>query len=1683
MSNKGSAAQTGGLGTNFEQIVQTAFLTTLIIRGNVPCFPASQVTEVAFQTTNRGYETDDTLVIAKSQLAEHRLLIECKNNITFSLNDKFQKVINAFWKDYNNPQLFDRAKDRLLVIKSGLNNEERNHIKTLFNWARSHATAEDFILEVDRINVKSNKLRIFRESLKIANNNNSLSDKELWEFLKCFDVLEYDCLNDGSVDKASFLNLIKLCKSPHTLLNENEIWNCVLAYVSKLNPQGGSITLESIKNEDFYSRHFDNEKLHSCKEAVKKLKSDSQKILAPLTNEIGDKLHLPKLDERVKILESINNNQITVVTGKPGVGKSSIIKEVFEKDLPNASTFVFRADEFSQLTIANTLSSRGINETIEDIFSCLALIPEKIIFVDSLEKLLEADKECAFIELLELVKNKGIKLICSCRRYALELIQLKFKINDWNIFELPVLTEDELKIVFEHFPYLKNIARNEKVKMLLQYPKYLDFTVRAFKNTNSDNSEITLFDFKNKLWNELVANESHKREGLPLKREKAFMEIAVKRAKEMQLFTKANDLDEQALLLLEKDNIIFQSNESRKYAPTHDILEDWALVKYVEEKVEDYPEPNELFVNLGNEPAIRRAFRLWVEDNLDDDSGKIYELVRASLKQEINERYWSDEILIAILKSDDCSMFFRNFETELLGNMATLLFRCIHLLRTCCKETNTSEKGFSQAIPIGSGWKSVVIFIAKHIENLDQLDYIVRRLIVDWQIRVTSTKYSPKIQELQSAKKIVLHFLKNHNNRDLTQVLYNLASISKQEIESLINRALTNVEDIDSYDFREYYKDVISICISGSNNDILIKELPEFVVETATKYWKLPIKDVKPKLKIESQYIVYKEKPSSVYDIACWGFNNRNNFYPPNIYKTPLYGLLKFHPKIGLNFLVDILNYSIEFYLKADCDKQEMIQVEIELNDGTKLKQWGNTLLWSAYRGGSMTNKLLESLLMSLEKYLLETAALSTPSSRNELKFAFNFLLQHSNNVATTAVLTSVLIAYPEEVEDEMLPLLSCREFYEWDSNRATDFIQNAIKDDKFPLAQKERMESNMLPHRKKYFRGLIDFIRAFQFEIKTLNDKIHNIFDKLHEDNDGNDVYWTKVLTEIDIRRSVIHVVNKEKGEVYILPDYDEDVKAIINSEEKKESTKASKYGFTLKDAYMEKKALNAKVWREMYTYYLKKERRDAGIDRPVSLAIIGLRDLNNKLKSEQKLWCLETLKNTIDKILIDVYGTKEVIIDYPVSEMIRPFEKEITLMSFQYLFTYSKSQKETNQIILSLCKILVAPYNYQIGISLKYIRSTLFGKFPKESKRVWCFLVKYSKFEKTNHENIEERKQKEEAFFKEYLTSKDISIDIEKLDFKTHEACYLALAFAIIPYETEDTLLLKFIERFCNLFFKHLALKETNFGSATKNEKKFKHEGMYLAEDQIPSLLIHTNRTLSKTIIDLMLKPLETEELYRKEFCRISSKIIEHTLYRFDHVIEYSDNVSLTKKVLDDFWFNWKYIFDKIKNSIQYTITINGYFDISDWRFIEEPDVKKMFYHQITKALLFDVKLVKHVYHLNKFEGQNEFYYQMVRTIGTSKSRSIINFFSTAGEQTFLPKGISWLVEIFKDHPRMMYPLSSPSAERMINRLYYNHITKIKSNKKLIEDYLWILNKMVDSGSSQAYLIREQVITYKNV
>lgn len=1691
MSDKGSVFQTGGGGTNFEQSIQTAFIVTLIIHGNAPCIPNSEVIEVAFQTKNRKYATDDLLAIAKSPLGAHRLLIQVKHNISFTAdNDTFKEVIKAFWLDYNNTSNFDKTQDKLIVIKSSMTKDERNHLKSLFNWAVNHATEVDFLSEVNRIKGKKERLEVFRQLLKEANGNTALSDKELWEFVKCVDVLEYDFLNQGSVDETYFLNLIKLCKDKNSTANEKEIWDSIFSFAAILNKDGGSVTIESIKQKDFF-KHFDTAKLSPYFKAVEKLKSDSKEILRPIKLTIGkgeNEFHLPKQDARDKVLESVSTFQFTIITGKPGVGKSAEVKEFLEKEFSAASVFVFRADQFNEPTIANVFSSQGVNETIHDIFSCVSLIPDKIIFIDSLEKLLEANPECAFKQMLALLKDfPDIKIISSARRYSIELITLKFGIDkkDLGVVDIPPLDESELNSVAEKFPQLKTVLKNDKIKKLLQSPKYLDFAILALNKTSDDYSNVSMTEFKNKLWNSLVVDAGNIKNGLPIKRENAFMEIAVKRAKEMKLFTKPVDSDAEAIVQLENDEIVFQENQNRRYSPTHDILEDWALVKYVSSKFEEYSEPKELFNNLGNEPAIRRAFRLWVEDYLDDESSKINDFIRASIKDQSIERYWADEILVAVLKSDNSSLFFETFETDLLEGTAALLKRCIHLLRTCCKETDLAYTDVLFLTPTGSGWISVIHFIEKHLLKLDSLRFSICEFLSDWKNRIGRKNSPPKDEELLAAKNIVLYLLAKVESGDeswqqefvrdkpieLVKILYNLATISKSEIESLIDRAFEDKNDRSSWKLNSFYKSVIENCLTGIGNFRLISAMPELIVKTAWREWKY----VQPKENPETEGRFRFVGMNRLRDEECWGIRDKHSFFPAGIYKTPFYNLLFYHPIIGLEFIIDFINYSVEFYVNADCEyKHKISQVEIELNDGTIIKQWAAWELWAAYRGSSVTNYALESLLKSLEKHLFDTAAYKTEVSKKNLKFMFNMLLKRSNNVAITSVLNSVTIAYPEIVEEEMLPLLKVEEFYDWDLSRALQESSSmAIYDNKIPFSQEETVKSNQLPHRKKYTRGLSDFITNYQFNIGKLNPQIHELFDKLQKKIKPDDVIWKKRLSEIDIRKWEVKPYDEKLGGFVVQPQYEKEVIELMNSNQDyfKTQKTAIEYSNLILKAYEGKQAIDFKKWKELYKYYSKSNNAGLHFDRPITLAHIGIDEFSASLNKKQRKWCLETLASSIVTILQHYLNR-----NYELNRSFNLMEVEIALSSFHLILKNISDEKDRNGLIGLMIYMLFAPFeNYEIDKITKYVREVFFKQFPDEAKRVWLGLIKYSIFRKDNpyfydHQDpqrMDKVKMKEEAFIEKVSADKKLKLDTSEISLENCEGYVLARVLVIGRYDSADKDFEEFTNHMLPLILNDLT-KEQNFSyNRTMQSRNFHHESISDIEQYLGDLLLNANHVFAKSVLNTLVVSAFNSDAKnrfgRDDINEFVSMTLDYVVLKLYDNGNLNNETQIYSKQLINFWKLWEFLRESTIENINHILTKKLLLDV--------------------RYLLFDYNGFPYEVNWKALDGKKEFYKKLVSERGGTYSSSVVNVFSTIGGKEFLPDGISWLVEIYKANVNTTLSLLSPAAERMIKNIFYNYISKIKTNKSLIEDYVWILDRMVDLGSSEAYMFRENVITYKSL
>ncbi len=1682
MADKGSVFQKGGGGTNFEQAIQTAFLTTLIIRGNAPLNFANEIIEVAFQTTNRGYETDDLLVVAKSAIGQHRLLVQIKNNITFTTdNALFKEVIKAFWKDYNSTALFDKAKDRLIIIKSGFTKEERNHLKLLLDWANTHATDTDFVTEANRIKGKKVRLDFFRESLKEVNNNIALTDKEIWEFLKCFDVLEYDFTNQNSVDEIYFLNLIKLCKSNETTSNEKEIWASISSFVSKLNKDGGSVTIESITNEELY-KHFDTKKLSPYFKSIEKLRRDSEVILLPLKNTIGG-LHLDRKNISQSISDSVNNFQFTIVTGKPGVGKSAEIKDVLKNEFPSASIFVFRADQFNEPHIANVFSSQGVNETLQDIFSCISLIPDKIIFIDSLEKLLETDPECAFKQLLALLKQfPDIKIIGSSRKYAVDLITQKFGIDKMELGNAEVLPldENELNIVAKKFPQLLGVLKNEKIKKLLQSPKYLDFAILALNKSDDDYANISLTEFKDKLWNSLVKDSTNRTKGFPAKREDAFMEIAINRAKEMKLFTRTVNGDKEAIDLLENDEIIFQENENRRYSPTHDILEDWALVKYVSSKYDEFPIPKELFENLGTEPAIRRAFRLWVEDYLIDDDNKVNELIRASINNNSIDKYWADEILIAVFKSENCASFFSAFETELLVNRTPYHFlnRCLHLIRTACKESNINDGGSSLLLPVGSGWKEALIFIDKHITKLEFLSPNICNFLFDWKYLLMFQYSQTSEEEKLAAKKIVIYYLNILESaedywkqgfvvgraKELVSVLYQLAEIAKQEITDLMERAFNEKETRGFWRQDSFYKDVITKSVSGLGNQILVENLPELVVKTAWREWKLnPMEDSKiaNSLQIPNRSLRREE---------YWGIEDNFTFFPSGIYKTFLYNMLWFHRDIGLKFIVDFINYSVEFYVSVkSSNRNNLIEVEIQLNDGTNKKLWGSWELWASYRGLSVTNYLIESLLMSLEKYLLETAERKTMRSKEILKSTYDYLILNCNNVSVVSVLTSVAIAFPEEVEEALLPLLSVKEFYDWDLTRAireSESNSNAFEDRNISFAQEERLRMNQLPHRQKYLRGLRDFIGEYQLSIRKLNKEIHFVFDKLNKEILKEDIVWKKTLTEIDIRNLRVGEYDAALGGFPIQSEYSTEVVDFINSDAKhfEKQSKSLNTSAIIKNAFEQKEHMDYKTWKDCFKLYSKKGGLNLFFDRPISLAILGLRDFSEDLGKKEKNWCVKTLNNSISAILKDTFeGNLGIMRNYNL------MEKQIALSAFHHLFNNCEEEGERYTLISTMIYLLFAPFSvHEVDKILVYVREVFFKMYPKEGKIIWIGLIKLSRYRNENQyfyddydtERLKENRLKEKDFIQSNSSSKDVSLDMNQIDLENCDGHILARAFAITPYDSEEDIFPDFIKHFISLLFRELNYDHHYSPQGRGQTKRITVEATIDAERYLSEILLKANSNLSTQLFDLLISPIYSEDIkdgkLKYEISEFLKKIFNKVIYLLDDIIAGSTNEVFNQDLIIKFWNLWEYFFNDAKKRV------NPFF---------------------TSILLLGIDWKAESSHWRVLDNKSTFYYELVRAFGKDNTQVLVDLFSSAGEKTFLPEGISWLVEIYEEDLNTVVSLNTIGGERLIKRLFHNHISKIKNNKKLIEDFVWILDRMVDRGSSDAYFFRENVITYKSL
>ena len=174
------------------------------------------------------------------------------------------------------------------------------------------------------------------------------------------------------------------------------------------------------------------------------------------------------------------------------------------------------------------------------------------------------------------------------------------------------------------------------------------------------------------------------------------------------------------------------------------MLEDWALEQYIEDAYRKHSRNLSDFLDeIGHEPAINRAFRLWLHQKLRYGEN-VNEIVYSILNNQDIQRYWQDETIAAVLQGDNPDEFLELLKDQLFLDDGELLKRFCFILRIACQTPdqriiprgNDSKEIIIDTLflkPYGQGWEALICFLLENKELLSPvLTPHVTALLNDW---------------------------------------------------------------------------------------------------------------------------------------------------------------------------------------------------------------------------------------------------------------------------------------------------------------------------------------------------------------------------------------------------------------------------------------------------------------------------------------------------------------------------------------------------------------------------------------------------------------------------------------------------------------------------------------------------------------------------------------------------------------------------------------------------------------------------------------------------------------------------------------------------------------------------------------------------------------------------------------
>lgn len=1427
--------------------------------------------------------------------------------------------------------------------------------------------------------------------------------------------------------------------------------------------------------------------VQTCCESLDKHKMD---LFRNINSTIVYKENEIVLDYNMLDIETflVSDNQILLVDGEAGSGKSALIKGIIKNFSDEIAFLAFKSIDMDVDDRLSFLTLHGVLK-IDEVLDVYKEAKMRILYIDAVEKYFAMENQQTFEELLQIFIEADWKLILTIRTTYKESfynsLLNKVKVQQYHV---ELICSNKLLELSNTYGFI--LPKDKKLLDLLGAPFYLNLylSLDYLENEKSiiHNREI----FEEKIWEDIIRNNKKRKNNMPTRREDAFLSVTMDMLKNESYQYEIQPKDDHgAFEDLEQAGILNQTNDARKYYYAHDVYEELAVNHIFTQQYNRKIEADKFFSRFRTSLRVRKLFRGWMTYFATTEEH--HDILFKILACEEVDKIWKDEVLLSVISTEHLKDVYYKITSDMAWDNYAMLKKIAFLINTCCRVAEHAELYFNRgnlmpfrlSKPSGYAWKALFVYIFEHKESINwdkEITSVVIEVLDSWTKHLENKKeentmFAGRIGlfllELLANDKDLRYAVRDEQIKKLQDVLVNSAWMIKKELNSIFQIVL----DAPKGDGEDAF--LIKI---NSNIYRMYSDLAERVVTDIYHYGQIPfampemtIRLMKTMWISQSQAPVYR----SVHMDSYFGLNSHfsNKYYPASAYKTPIINLLQNNQRAATDFLIHFCNKTGEAYLNSalNRDYKECVKILIYVNKD-KIEQTASERLWKMYRGTHVGSDLLVSLLMGFETWLFEV--IKNSDTDVVMDFCRNILIK-SKNVMLTAVIVSIAEAYPEKMMDIVCDFLKTKELLHFDTERfvSENTVSFLLHGDN--IFEEERIESNKLPHRRK---RLEDIILQYQTDKNGLSEeeyslrlqKIYRAIDDVTKDIDTWKTSDKYAYYRMDLRhyKKVVDVKPDGKGHnvCTVMPDFTEDMEKLS-----KESREASDYHFQYMDL---------QLWSD---YKFNGNKKFKEYDKYSDVRLV--------LKELEELW--EFLCNYNGRDNSDVSDQSFLfhrylsIVPYTCAVLLRDFEKDLTdkdrelcryiIFDLGYLFSrisdfeFRQAGNGIEAVTLGLILLIdgentkIAGNENPLYLLLKLvlrdwsddsliIKQIANAIWKQSSSEGWKLVYLFSMFADSYEAQIMRQRKLSIDDFLEGC-QQDIekvlmggSVGVTDIDFTKLSGAVTFAVTSFIPVYMKEAFIIAELT-------KDTTMRITFGNTYDMKEERRDLIGYSLSfRGWFADVLLHCDSLERKVLIESF---LERAGIVRNE--------------RVEELLKYLIIDQEVYGKIDEFWDIWELLKSKmieLGNKEMYDCYASRNVPFGENRVI----TTYLFANTVWRKDVHRCALLS--------EERAEFFADFIEKSESIKAMfyAIAKLLNTVGRGPYKEIGIDWIYSLTMKDPECkvtFYDYTLYYLEEYIGCFVARHRAEFRENTELLQKVQAILEYMVSQGSQIAFFVREEI------